>query len=130
LLAVYLMASSKKGISAHQIHRTIGVTYKTAWFMCHRIREAMDEPANGLLGSGAGTVEADETYWGNAEQKPKKARGYQHKMKIVSLVERDGKKRSFQTQRVSGVTLGRSFVSTSVLRPRQIHRGRLPCKAR
>jgi transposase-like protein len=106
LLAVYLMASSKKGISAHQIHRTLGVTYKTAWFMCHRIREAMTESFDGLLGSGGGTVEADETFWGNKKRRgDKKGRGYHHKMKIVSLVERGGKKRSFQTQRVSAETL-------------------------
>ena len=106
LLAVYLMASSKKGISAHQIHRTIGVTYKTAWFMCHRIREAMTESPKGLLGSGGGTVEADETYWGNTKTRgQKKGRGYHHKMKIVSLVDRAGRKRSFQTQRVSAATL-------------------------
>ena len=105
LLTVYLMASSKKGISAHQIHRTIGVTYKTAWFMCHRIREAMTESPDELLGSGGGTVEADETYWGTSKRKRKNARGYQHKMKIVSLVERGGKKRSFHTQHVSAATL-------------------------
>ena len=56
LLAVYLMSSSKQGISAHQIHRMIGVTYKTAWVMCHRIREAMTKSPDGLLGSGGGTV--------------------------------------------------------------------------
>ena len=105
VLTAHLIAASKKGISAHQIHRMIGVTYKTAWFMCHRIREAMNEAPNGLLGSGGGTVEVDETYWGNAKNKRKGARGYEHKMKIVSLVERDGKKRSFKTERVSGATL-------------------------
>src|SRR5512141_1109636 len=64
LLCNHLICSSKKGISAHQIHRTLGVTYKTAWFMCHRIRESMVETPTDLLGSGGGTVEADETYWG------------------------------------------------------------------
>lgn len=106
LMAVYLMASSKKGISAHQIHRTLGVTYKTAWFMCHRIREAMDEKLIGRMGSGGGVVEADETFWGNAKpKKNKKAGGYEHKMKIVSLVDRDGKKRSFKVNRVTRDTL-------------------------
>lgn len=106
LIAVYLMATSKKGISAHQIHRMLDVTYKTAWFMCHRIREAMNEDSGVLLGSGGGTVEADETFWGNNKPRgQKKGRGYHHKMKVVSLVERDGKKRSIQTQRVSAAAL-------------------------
>lgn len=64
LLGFRLMASSKKGISAHQLHRTLGITYKSAWFMAHRIREAMREtPAGGLGGEGK-TVEVDETYVG------------------------------------------------------------------
>jgi transposase-like protein len=63
LTAVYLLCSSKKGISSHQIHRTLGVTYKTAWFMTHRIRHAMTAEG-GLMGSGGGVVEADETYIG------------------------------------------------------------------
>jgi transposase-like protein len=63
LLATYLLSASKKGMSAHQLHRMLGVTYKTAWFMCHRIREAMDQPSGPLGGPGA-VVEADETYVG------------------------------------------------------------------
>ena len=65
LMAVHLMCASKKAISSHQIHRMLGVTYKSAWFMTHRIREAMTSGNTGLLGSGGGTVEVDETYWGN-----------------------------------------------------------------
>lgn len=93
LLATFLMASSKKGISAHQLHRTIGVTYKTAWFMFHRIREAMrnDDPVS--FGDGGGTVEVDETFIGHDKAvKPrgsKKGRGYAHKYKILSLVDRN-----------------------------------------
>jgi hypothetical protein len=84
LMATYLLTSSKKGYSAHQLHRTIGVTYKTAWFMAHRIREGMREPSgNGQLGSGGGIVEADETYWGNKGKQRKGARGYAHKEKVV-----------------------------------------------
>ena len=87
LLATHLMASSKKGISAHQLHRSIGVTYKTAWFMFHRIREAMrnDEPAN--FGSGGGIVEVDETFIGRHKAKEVK-RGVGHKYKILALVDR------------------------------------------
>ena len=105
LLAVHLMCASKKAISSHQIHRMLGVTYKSAWFMTHRIREAMVSGNTGLLGSGGGTVEVDETYWGNNGKKPRNARGYQHKMKIVSLVERDGQKRSMVVSAVTAKTL-------------------------
>lgn len=105
LLAVHLMCSSKKGISAHQIHRNLGVTYKTAWFMCHRIREAMQDDGSPLGGNG-GTVEADETFWGNNKPRgQKKGRGYHHKMKVLSLVDRRGNKRSFKVDRVNAATL-------------------------
>ena len=105
LQACYLMASSKKGISAKQLERMLGVTYKTAWFMAHRIREAMAETGGGLLGRNGGTVEVDETYWGNTGKQRQGARGYAHKMKVVSLVERDGKKRSFHVANVNAATL-------------------------
>lgn len=105
LLAVHLMCASKKGISAHQVHRMLGVTYKTAWFMCHRIREAMTTEG-GLLGGNGGAVEVDETYWGTSKPKGKTARGYAHKMKVVSLVERDtGIKRSYRIANVDAKTL-------------------------
>src|SRR3954453_8308356 len=67
LLAIHLMTSSKKGMSAHQLHRSLGVTYKTAWFMAHRIREAMIDTNAGPLGGAGKTVEADETYFGSQE---------------------------------------------------------------
>lgn len=105
LMAVHLMCASKKAISSHQIHRMLGVTYKSAWFMTHRIREAMKPNGGGLMGTGGGVVEADETYWGNNDKKPKKARGYQHKMKVVSLVERGGEKRSVVVNAVNAKTL-------------------------
>lgn len=104
LQAVYLLCSAKKRISSHQLHRTLGVTYKTAWFMTHRIREAMTDDAAGLLGGGGGTVEVDETYWGNVKGKSVRA-GSGHKMKIVSLVERHGKARSFHVKNVKSSTL-------------------------
>jgi transposase-like protein len=75
LQAFYLMASSKKGMSSHQIHRALGITYKSAWFLTHRIREAMR--AGGLMpsmGNGGATVEVDETYIGRLEGQPKKGR--------------------------------------------------------
>lgn len=105
LLAVHLMCASKKAMSSHQIHRMLGITYKSAWFMTHRIREAMKPGSTGLMGTGGGTVEADETYRGNQDKQPKGARGYQHKMKVVSLVERGGEKRSIVVPTVTGKTL-------------------------
>jgi transposase-like protein len=99
--AFHLLCSSKKGISAHQLHRTLDITYRAAWFMCHRIREAMR--AGGLsaplppMGSGGGAVEADETFFGRVKGAPKKPRGgYGHKNAILTLVDRDTKEaRSF-----------------------------------
>ncbi len=105
LQAVHLMCASKKGVSAKQLERMLGVTYKTAWFMSHRIREAMTTNPSGMLGGGSGIVEADETYWGNTGKQRKGARGYDHKMKIVSLVERDGEKRTFHVANVNAATV-------------------------
>lgn len=106
LIAVYLMCSSKKGISSHQLHRTLGVTYKTAWFMSHRIREAMKGPEfSGQLGGADEIVEADETFWGREDGVSKAKAGWAHKLKIFSLVERGGSVRSFHVKRVTGETL-------------------------
>jgi transposase-like protein len=104
-LAFRLMTSSKKGISAHQLHRTIAVTYKTAWFMAHRIREAMaDNGASGPLGGEGKTVEADEVYIGRNAKPRTNKRGGEHKNKVVSLVERGGKVRSIHVDRVTSAS--------------------------
>lgn len=108
LQAIYLIASSKKGVSANQLHRTLGVTLKTAWFMGHRIREAMREGKLGPLGGSGMTVEADETYYGptkelapiravNPDVRPIYTRRnpLYKKRAIVGLVERGGKVRTF-----------------------------------
>lgn len=106
LAATYLISASKKGMSAHQIHRMLGVTYKTAWFMMHRIREAMRELNPGQMGGNGGTVEVDETFWGNTKKRgQKKGRGYHHKEKIFTLVERGGNARSFHVPAVDAKTL-------------------------
>jgi ISXO2-like transposase domain len=101
LYANHLLCSSKKGMSAHQLHRTLGVTYKTAWFMAHRIRKAM-EPADGAppLGGEGQIVEADEMFIGNKAGKRKHAGagGYAHKRAILALVERKGAVRSFHIE--------------------------------
>jgi len=111
LLATYLMSSSKKGISAHQIGRTLGVTYKTAWFMCHRIREAMAEKNPAPMGGEGKTVEADESVVGGKEKNkhlskrnPKNI-GAVGKQVVFTLVERSGRARSFHVANVSGKTL-------------------------
>jgi len=106
LMAATLLAASKKGMSSHQLHRMLGVTYKTAWFMTHRIREAM-KSEGGMLGGGGKIVEADETYWGTtdrARERGRKRRGAD-KHKILALVERGGAARSFHVARVDGKTL-------------------------
>lgn len=105
VFASHLMAASKKGISAKQLERMLGVTYKTAWFMAHRLREAMNIAPAGQLGGAGSVVEVDETYWGNVGKQAKGARGYDHKMKIVSLVERNGEKRSFHVADVTAATV-------------------------
>lgn len=105
LLAAHLMSASKKGISSHQLHRMLGVTYKTAWFMTHRLREAMKGPHTGMLGGGGAPVEVDEAYWGTVPHAKKHKGGGAHKMKIVSLVERKGEKRSFHVPNVTADTL-------------------------
>lgn len=98
LYANHLLCSSKKGISSHQLSRTLGVTYKTAWFMAHRIRAAMapSESAPPIGGEGK-TVEADEMYIGHkvGKRKAPGSGGYGHKRAILALVERNGAVRSF-----------------------------------
>ena len=92
LQAIYMVATSKKGISANQLHRTLGVTLKTAWFMGHRIREAMRIDDGEQFGQGGGVVEADETFIGITYKKPPKHRAYAHKNKVLSLLDRDTKR--------------------------------------
>ncbi len=119
LQAIFLIASSKKGISSNQLHRTLGITLKSAWFLSHRIREAMASSPDGLLGQGGETVEADETYIGNSARsiagKAARAAGVQyggdHKEKVVAVVERNGQVRSFHVQNIDGPTLKNVLVN-------------------
>jgi len=111
LLASHLMAASKKGVSAHQLHRMLGITYKSAWFMAHRLREAMREINPGPLGGEGKTVEADETFIGGKEKnkhvgkRNRRNIGGTGKEAVFSLVERDGKVRSHHVASVSAKTL-------------------------
>ncbi len=104
LQAIFLVASSKKGISANQLHRTLGVTLKTAWFLGHRIREAMRDDSGDLLGGGGSIVEADETYM-TPKKGEKVRRAGHHRSKVVSLVSREGKTRSFHIANVDADNL-------------------------
>ena len=104
LMAAFLLCASKKGVSAHQIHRMLGITYKSAWFMCHRLREAMKSGELPPMGGEGQHIEADETYIGN---KPgyKVARSTHHKHAVYTLVERGGKARSFHVKSVTAAKL-------------------------
>jgi transposase-like protein len=114
LQAVYLMSCSKKGISAHQLHRILGVTYKTAWFLAHRIREAMRDGTLAPMGGAGGIIEADETYFGWQEDPQPSAKrkgrpftkggkaGPAGKRAVVALVERGGRVRSFHPAQADG----------------------------
>ncbi|MFA4901822.1 MAG: IS1595 family transposase [Desulfobaccales bacterium] len=103
MLAFHLMTASKKGISSCQLSRMLDITYKSAWFMSHRIREAMKPTSIDMFGTN-GPVEADETFIG---KKPgmKKRRGYAHKNAVFALVERNGGVRSFHVPNVTADTL-------------------------
>ena len=132
VLAFHLMCSSKKGISAHQLHRTLEITYRSAWFMAHRIREAMR--AGGLvppMGGAGKIVEADETYYGKVEERrprnkylppPTKSGkvGPSGKRAIVSLVERGGNVRSFHVAVADGETVGK-IVKENIARESRLH---------
>lgn len=103
LMAISLMCASKKGISAHQMHRMLGITYKSAWFMCHRIRYAMQAPKTNRRMKG--TIEADETYIGGKARMTGTNTGRENKTPVVSLVQRGGNVRSFAVAAVTAGTL-------------------------
>jgi transposase-like protein len=112
LMAVHFMTASKKGISAHQLHRMLGVTYKAAWFMCHRLRYAVtQEPVQAKL---RGTVEVDETYVGGKHKnRPKSVRLRESappKVPVMALVQRGGKVRTFPIRSADAVTLKAAIV--------------------
>jgi transposase-like protein len=132
LQAFHLMCSSKKGISAHQLHRTLDIGYEAAWFMCHRIREAMRDGGLAPLGGKGGIVEADETYFGEVdERKPTKRprstpytkggkRGPGGKRAIVALVERGGRVRTFHPAMADGETVAK-IVRDNIDRETRLH---------
>jgi transposase-like protein len=132
LQAMFLLCSSKKGISSNQLHRTLGVTLKTAWFMSHRIREAMRDGKFAPMGGAGGIVEADETYlWATKEPKISKQRkgrpvtkggrsGPANKRAIISLVERGGTVRSFHVENADKLTVTK-IVNENLARETRLH---------
>jgi transposase-like protein len=102
--AIYLIGASKKGISAHQLHRMLGITYRSAWFMMHRLRYAMD---NGLMAPLSGTIEVDEAYIGGKRKggKGRKPADGGRKAAVAVLVERGGNVRAMPMERVDGASM-------------------------
>jgi len=135
LMAFYLMNASKKGMSAHQLHRALNLDYKSAWFMCHRIREAMRSGGLGPLGGEGKIVEADETYYGPVDKakvrtkttsgRPftrgsKTGRGGANKRPVVALVERGGNVRTFHVPVADKDTVTK-IVRENVARESRLH---------
>ena len=105
LQAVYLVTSSKKGVSAHQLHRTLEITYKSAWFLLHRIREAMRSGDLSPMGGPGVIVEADETFIGHIKGMDRRA-SFHHKMKVLALVDRGtGQARTMVIEKVKAETI-------------------------
>jgi len=134
LLAFHLFTASKKGFSAHQLHRTLGITYRSAWFMAHRVREAMRAGGLEPMGGEGKIVEADETYFGDVPEGKRRVspqrRGRPYtksgkhgpggKRAIVSLVERGGNVRSFHVAVADGATVA-NIVNENVLKETRLH---------
>jgi transposase-like protein len=121
LQAFHLMCSSKKGISAHQLHRTLEVTYEAAWFMAHRIREAMRAGGLPPLGGEGKIVESDETYWGpkdvdtypGMKRRRRGKPGPGGKARIMTLVERGGQARSVHVADLTNETMQRILLANA-----------------
>jgi transposase-like protein len=131
MMAFYMLNASKKGVSAHQLHRALGLDYKSAWFMCHRIREAMRAGGLNPLGGGGQIVEADETYYGTTEKphlSPQRkgrpftggGRGPANKRPIVALVERGGYVRTFHVPVADKATVTK-IVRENIARESRLH---------
>lgn len=123
VLATHLMAASKKGMSAHQLHRMLGVTYKTAWFMAHRIREAMNDINPPPMGGNGKSVQADETYFGKKEVVTKRTKkgkpSHSSQLSVVSLVS-EGKALTFHVDRAT-VSSVYDILKKNVLQSSTLH---------
>ena len=113
LFAMHLMGASAKGMSALQLSRMLGITYKSAWFLCHRIREAMTPKSIGPIGGESKVVESDETVIGGKAKNRAYAKKEPKKHTVMTLVERDGSSRSFHIANVKAKTLREKIVTTA-----------------
>lgn len=122
VLATHLLCASKKGMSAHQLHRMLGITYKSAWFMVHRIRESMRDDDPQPMGGGGSVVEADETYFGRkAGYRGSKQKGAGTKMSVVALVERGGRSRAFKVDAHPHAGMVRDILVQNVRRDSELN---------
>lgn len=114
-MAAHMLNSGKQGVSAHEIHRTLGVTYKTAWFMMHRLREAMKGKNGGAMGGDGGVVIADETYWGNTSKRAKGwKKGHRHKQGVVGLLDPStGEARAFHVKPATAQSVRKILVKNA-----------------
>jgi transposase-like protein len=126
VMAMHLLGSSKKGMSSHQLHRMLGITYQSAWFLSHRIREAMVDdvgPSNPMGGEGK-VIEADETYFGPKDTIKKRTRrgkaSHSSKRSVFGLVERGGKVRTFHVEHATAKTV-REIIVQNASRKSELH---------
>jgi transposase-like protein len=120
-MAAHMFNSGKNGVSAHEIHRTLGVTYKTAWFMMHRLRAAMTDLAPSPMGGEGKSVQADETYYGNSSKRAKGyKKGHSNKASVVALVEPKGRARVFHVKTANVKTV-RDILVTNARRSSELH---------
>lgn len=119
-MAAHMLNSGKNGVSAHEIHRNIGVTYKTAWFMMHRLREAMAELNPAPMGGEGRSIQADETYYGNSKRAKGYKKGHSHKEGVVALVEPKGRARVFHVKGATAAKV-RELLVTNVHRTSELH---------
>jgi hypothetical protein len=110
---MHLLGASKKGMSALQLSRMLGVTYKSAWFLCHRIREAMTPKSIGPIGGPNSVVEADETEFGGKAKNRAYAKNEPKKHTVLTLVDRDGDSHSFHIANVKAKTLRETIVKVA-----------------
>ncbi len=121
LMAAHMVNAGKNGVSAHEIHRTLGITYKTAWFMMHRLREAMAELNLTPMGGEGQSIQADETYYGNTSRRAKGYRkGLRHKQGVFALVEPQGRARAFHLKPANLNTV-RDALLANVDRASELH---------
>ena len=119
-MAASMFNSGKNGVSAHEIHRQLAVSYKTAWFMMHRLRGAMRDLNPTPLGGEGQTIQADETYYGNSRRAKSYRKGHRHKSSVVALVEPKGRARAFHVKSATAETV-RDILVTNASRKSELH---------